>query len=192
LVVCHIGSGVSVSAIKNGAGVETTMGYSPVSGIPMGTRASDLDPGALLEIIRRKKMSPSEAVVYLNKDGGLLGLSGDGDIRRLLDRRAKGDMAATTALDIFAYHIQKAIAASTVALQGMDVLVLTGTAALRSSELRALITSHLAYLGVDIDTNRNDVLVGKEGVISIHNAEVKVVVMRTDEMREMARIADSY
>lgn len=190
LVVCHVGSGVSVSAVKNGTSVETTMGYSPVSGIPMGTRASDLDAGALLEIMRQKNMRPSEATLYLNTGGGLAGLAEDGDIRRLLDRRAKGDMSATMALDLFVYRIQKEIAASTVALQGIDALALTGTAAFRSSELRMLITNNLSYLGIDIDINRSDVLVGKEGVVSPHNAKVKVVVMRTDEMREMARIAE--
>ncbi|MEN9920487.1 MAG: acetate kinase [Candidatus Parcubacteria bacterium] len=191
LIVCHVGSGVSVTAVKSGASVETSMGYSPVSGVPMGTRASDIDTGALLEIIRRKDMSAAAAAVYVHKSGGLAGLAGDGDIRRLLDRRAKGDMSATMALDLFTYRIQKEIAAATVSLQGVDVLVLTGTAALRSSELRTLITNHLSYLGVDIDTNRNDVLVGKEGVVSTHNAKVKVVVMRTDEMREMAHIAEA-
>jgi acetate kinase len=191
MVVCHIGSGVSVTAVKNGTSVETTMGYSPVSGIPMGTRASDIDVGAFLEIMRQKNMRPSEASVYLNTGGGLAGLADDGDIRRLLDRRAKGDMSATLALDLFAYRIQKEIAAATVALQGIDALILTGTAAFRSSELRTLIGQDLSYLGVDIDSGRNDVLVGKEGVISLHNAKVKVVVMRTDEMREMARIAEN-
>ncbi|MBP6924623.1 MAG: acetate/propionate family kinase [Candidatus Pacebacteria bacterium] len=191
LVVCHVGSGVSVSAVKNGTSVETTMGYSPVSGIPMGTRASDLDAGAFLEIMRQKNMRPSEASVYLNTGGGLAGLAEDGDIRRLLDRRSKGDMSATLALDLFVYRIQKEIAASTVALQGIDALVLTGTAAFRSSELRSLISHNLSYLGIDIDSNRNDVLAGREGVVSVQNAKVKVIVMRTDEMREMARIAES-
>jgi acetate kinase len=192
MVVCHVGSGVSVTAVKNGMSVETTMGYSPVSGIPMGTRASDLDAGAMLEIMRGKSISVHEATMYVHKEGGLLGLAGDGDIRRLLDRRSKGDMSATTALELFAYRIQKAVAASTVSLQGIDALVLTGTAAIRSAELRLLITAHLSYLGIEIDSNRNDVLVGKEGVINIHNPKVKVIVMRTDEMREMARIAESF
>jgi acetate kinase len=191
LVVCHVGSGVSVTAVKNGSSVETTMGFSPVSGIPMGARASDLDPGALLEIMRQKNMRPSEATVYLHTGGGLAGLAGDGDIRRLLDRRSKGDMAATLALDLFVYRIQKAIAASTVSLQGIDALVLTGTAVFRSGELRTLITHNLLYLGIDIDSNRNDVLVGKEGVISQRNSGIKVVVMRTEEMREMSRISES-
>ncbi|HEY0964426.1 MAG TPA: hypothetical protein VGE31_01380 [Candidatus Paceibacterota bacterium] len=190
MVVCHIGNGVSVTAVKEGKSVETTMGYSPVSGIPMGTRASDLDSGSLLELMRIKNLRPSEATVYLHTSGGLMGLSGKGDIRHLLDRRANGDEVAIKALDLFIYHIQKSIVASTVALGGIDTLVFTGTAGLRSAELRTLIASGLTYMGIHIDETRNDTLVGKEGVISAHSDDIKVIVMRTDEMREMARIAD--
>lgn len=190
MIVCHVGSGVSVTAVKNGVSVETSMGYSPVSGIPMSTRASDLGADALLHIIREKKLKPSEAAVYLNRQGGLSGLAGDSDIRHLLDRRAKGELIATQTLDLFAYHIQKAIAASTVSLSGIDALVFTGTAGFRSSELRLILAKNLSYLGIVIDGEKNDVLVGKEGTISDHTAAVKVVVMRTDEMREIARVTE--
>lgn len=190
LIVCHIGNGVSVTAVKNGKSVETTMGYSPISGVPMGSRASDLDAGALLELMRVKNMRPSEAMVYLHTSGGLMGVAGDSDIRRLLDRRAHGDETAKKGLELFAYRIQKAIAAATVSLGGIDTLVLTGTAGFRSAEVRSLIVNGLGYLGVHIDDARNDMLVGKEGAVSKQSEPVKVLVMRTDEMREMARIAD--
>ncbi len=190
LIVCHVGSGVSVTAVKEGKSVETTMGYSPISGVPMGSRASDLDAGALLELMRVKNMRPSEALVYLHTSGGLMGLAGDSDIRRLLDRQAHGDENAKKTLELFAYRIQKAIAAATVSLGGIDTLVLTGTAGFRSAELRALIVNGLQYLGIHIDEGRNDTLVGKEGTISAQSEPLKVLVMRTDEMREMARIAD--
>jgi acetate kinase len=156
----------------------------------MGSRASDLDPGALLEIMRVKNMRPSEANVYLHTCGGLSGIAGDGDIRRLLDRRSHGDENADKALNLFRYRIQTAIMAATVPLGGLDTLVFTGTAGFRSAELRLLIAKDLAFFGIRIDDTRNDVLVGKEGVISAHSEEIKVVVMRTDEMREMARVAD--
>jgi acetate kinase len=190
MVVCHIGSGVSVTAVKRGVSVETSMGYSPVSGIPMSCRASDLGADALLQLMREKKMKPSEATVYLNRHGGLSGVAGDSDIRHLLDRRSKGEAVATQTLDLFAYHIQKAVAASTVSLGGIDALIFTGTAGFRSAELRTLVTKNLQYLGVVIDEEKNDVLVGKEGAISNHTTPVKVVVMRTDEMREIARVAE--
>lgn len=190
MVVCHIGSGVSVTAVNKGISVETSMGYSPVSGVPMSCRASDLGADALLHLMREKKLTTSEATAYINKQGGLAGLAGDSDVRHLLDRRSKGDQTAIQTLDLFVYHIQKAIAASTVSLGGINTLIFTGTAGFRSAELRALVTKNLNYLGIVIDGEKNDVLVGKEGVVSSRTSEVKIIVMRTDEMREIARIAE--
>ena len=190
LIVCHIGNGASVTAVKDGKSVDTTMGFSPASGLPMGSRAGDLDPEGLLELMRLKNLKTAETEVYLNTRGGLQGLSGDSDIRQLLDRRTKGDAVATGALDHFAYHVQKAIASFTVALGGLDMVVLTGTAAVRSSELRALLLGKLAHLGIVIDEDKNHALVGQDGTCSVHKSSVKVVVMRTDEMGEMAAIVD--
>ncbi len=191
MIVCHIGGGTSVTAVSKGVSVDTSMGFSPTSGIPTGSRASDLDPGALLECMRAKNFRAVEADMYINTRGGLLGSGGDSDIRRLLDKRIKGDVRATQALDMYVYHIQKAIAAQSVALGGIDVLALTGTAAVRSTELRAMIIERLTHLGINVNEERNDALVGKEGVISQRNSPVKVVVMRTDEMGEMAQAAES-
>ncbi len=190
MVVCHIGSGTSVTAVKDGKSVETTMGFSPSTGLPMGSRAGDIDTAALLELMRVKHWRPAEAEMYINTNGGLAGMTKESDIRRLLDRRSLNDATARQALEIFAYNIQKAIAAQTVALGGLDVLVLTATAAVRSSELRSMILEGLSHLGVQVSKDRNDLLVGKDGVISVRNSPVKVVVMRTDEMGEMAQVAD--
>lgn len=190
MIVCHIGSGTSVTAVKNGKSVETTMGFSPSTGLPMGSRGGDIDSAALLELMKVKHWRPADAEMYINTNGGLAGMAKESDIRRLLDRRAQNDAVATHALDVFAYHIQKAIAAQTVALGGLDVIVLTATAAIRSAELRSLIVQGLPHFGVQISKDRNDLLVGKEGVISVRNSVVKVVVMRTDEMGEMSQIAD--
>lgn len=192
MIVCHIGNGTSITAVKNRKSVETTMGFSPSTGLPMGSRAGDIDSAALLELMRVKNMRPSEAEMYINTNGGLAGMAKDSDIRRLLDRRAQNDATATHALNVFAYNIQKAVAAETVALGGLDVLVLTATAATRSTELRSLVLRDLSHLGIQISKDRNDMLVGKDGVISVRNSAVKVVVMRTDEMGEMAQIADRF
>lgn len=192
MIVCHIGNGTSVTAVRNGKSVETTMGFSPTTGLPMGSRAGDIDPAALLELMRAKNLRPADAEMYLNTNGGLMGLAGESDIRMLLVRRSQGDAEATQALSVFAYHIQKAIAAGTVALGGLDVLVLTATAAVRSSELRSLILDGVSHLGVQINKDRNDLLVSKDGVISMRNSPVKVVVMRTDEMGEMAYVASQF
>lgn len=189
-IVCHVGAGVSVTAVKDGKSVETSMGYSPSSGLPMGSRVGDIDPGGLLQLMRAKNLKPSEAEMYLHSKGGLLGLAETADIRHILDRRARGDAVAKQSLDLFIYHIQKAIAASTVSLGGVDMIVLTGTACTRSSELRALLMKDLEYLGLKIDEDRNDVLVGQDGVCSTQKSEVKVVTIRTDEMGEMAQAVE--
>ncbi|MCA9362745.1 acetate/propionate family kinase [Candidatus Kaiserbacteria bacterium] len=191
MIVCHIGSGASVTAVKAGRSVETTMGFSPTSGLPMSSRAGDLDAAALLELMRFKNLRLDDAEMYLNTRGGLAGLANEPDIRRLLDRRAQYDSTAKQALEKFAYSIQQAIAASTVSLGGLDVLVLTATAAVRSAELRHLILAELSHLGIVVSPDRNNALVGSDGVVSVRNSQVKVVVMRTDEMGEMANIAYS-
>lgn len=192
MIICHIGGGTSVTAVRNGKGVETTMGFSPSSGLPMGSRAGDLDAAAMIELMRVKNLRPADAEMYINTNGGLSGMAKDADIRRLLNRRAQNDAVATHALDVFAYKIQKEIAAQTVALGGLDALVLTATAAVRSSELRSLVLDGLSHLGVNISKDRNDLLVGKDGTINMRNSEVKVVVMRTDEMGEMSFIASQF
>ena len=192
VVVCHVGSGTSVTAVKKGWSVETTMGFSPSSGLVMGSRAGDLDGSALLELMRVKNLELREALTYINQRGGLVGLAEESDIRHLLDRRAHHDPVATGAIDTFVYGIQKAVAAQTVALGGLDVLVLTATAAVRSIELRRLILAGLTHLGLQVSDDRNNLLVGKDGLISTRNSAVKVVVMQTDEMGEMLGIAKQF
>lgn len=189
-VVCHVGAGVSVTAVKDGKSVDTSMGYSPTSGLPMGSQVGDIDPGGLLQLMRAKNLKPSEAEMYIHTKGGLYGLAETADIRHLLDGKARGDAIMSQTLELFLYHIQKQIAASTVALQGMDMLVLTGTACSRSSELRSMIGKGLEHLGVEIDADRNDVLVGQDGVCSSQKSAVKVVTIRTNEMGEMAQAVD--
>jgi acetate kinase len=192
LVVCTIGTSVSVTAVKNGISVETSMGYAPKSSVPTGSLIGDLDADALLEIMRIKNLKPAEALVYLHTAGGLQGMAGDSDLRRLIDRKANGDQVALHALQAFVYQIKKAIASCVVPLGGLDTIVLTGTAAFRSTELRQLILSDKDYFGLVLDVDKNDIMIGKEGVISAKQSLVKVVVMRADEMCEMARIATQF
>jgi len=188
LIVCHIGNGVSVTSVLKGKSVETTMGFAPASGLPMGSRAGDVDNTVLFELMKKHHWSAADAETYVNSRGGLVGLAGDSDIRILLERRAKGDEVAVNALNTFAYHIKKAIAAGMVALEGLDVLVLTATAAVRSSELRTLLLQNMSQFGIKLSAERNESITGREGVISPRNSLIKVIVMRTDEMGEMARV----
>ena len=191
LVVCHIGSGVSVTAVRDGVSVETTMGFSPGSGLVMGTRAGDVDAGALLELMRAHHWRPLDAQTFLQTGGGLVGLTGEADIRSLLDRVAQRDASAIAALEVFRYHIARAIAMSTAALSGVDAVVLTATAAERSPELRAHVLGNLSYLGICVDAERNEQVASRDAIISPYDSPVKVAVMRTDELGEIVRVVSS-
>jgi acetate kinase len=135
--------------------------------------------------MRHKNLRPAEAELYLDNNGGVYALAGTSDLHVLLKRIAQNDSQATHALDLLVYKIQLAIAAATVSLEGLDVLVFTGTAALRSPELRSGILRRLKHLQIAMNEERNNVAIGKDGVISERNSPVKVVVLKSDEMSEM-------
>lgn len=184
-VVCHIGSGVSVTAVAAGKSIDTTMGYAPGSGLVMGSRAGDIDPGALLVLMQAQNLKPSDAQVYLQTGGGLKALANEADLRVLLERRARGDAAAEKAITSFVYHIQKAIGSYVAVLGGLDTLIFTATASERSPALRALIVEKLSGLQVTLDTEKNEACVGRDGVLSPAHAEVSVVVIKTNEADEI-------
>lgn len=188
-IVCHVGSGVSVTALRDGVSVETSMGYSPESGLMMGTRSGDVDAGALLALMHEKRMMPFDAHVYLSTRGGLKGMLGNADLRYALERSAHGDAAAKKALSYFSYQIKKRVGAHFAVLGGLDAIVLTATAVFRNPDVRTLILSDLEALGVRLAVQRNQDLVGAEGFIHANGTAVKVAVMRTDEMGEVAKIA---
>lgn len=189
MVVCHIGSGVSVVALKNGVSIDASMGFTPGSGLMMGTRAGDLDPGALIYLLEQKGLSGEAAHHYVQKEGGFKGLIGNGDLRVALDRASKRDVPAKDAIDMFFYQIKKQIGASIAALGGIDALVLTATAAQRNPLVRTLVCSGLETFGIALDLERNDACVNRNGVISASGSSVTVAVICTDEMGEMARAA---
>lgn len=188
LVVCHIGSGVSVTAVKDGVSVDTSMGFSPGSGLIMGTRAGDVDTGALLELMRAKHWRPLDAQTFLQTSGGLAALAGESDIRTLLDRATHCDVTADHALRAFSFHVARAIATSAVSLGGIDGIVLTATAAERSPELRARLVQSAAFLGAILDADKNEMAVARDAVISAYGSPIKIATMRTDELGEIARI----
>jgi acetate kinase len=191
-VVCHIGSGVSVTAVKDGRSVETTMGYAPGSGLPMASRAGDVDAGALLALMQAKHWRPMDAELYLNTKGGLVGAAETSDLRQVIDRAAREEARARQALDTYLYHIARAVASATVPLGGMDSLIFTATAGERSSLVRSRIGAALTYLGVVIDVAKNESTHSADAVISSSEGRVKVAVIRTDEMGEMCRVAEGY
>jgi acetate kinase len=189
MIVCHIGSGVSVTALHDGVSIDTTMGFAPGSGLMMGTRAGDIDPSALLYILRKKGLQGIDAERYINEVCGIKGVLGTSDLRIALDRMARGEGKAIDAVRMYMYRIQKAIGAYVMALDGLDTLVLTATAAERNPAVRTLVCERLVAFGVSLDTHANDVLHDRMGVISTPESDVQVLVVPTDEMGEMARIA---
>lgn len=184
-IVCHIGETVTVSAVSKGKAVDVSGGFSPTSGFPIGSQAGDIDATALLKIMRHKNLRPAEAELYLDTSGGLYAMTGTSDLQVLLKRISQDDSRATQALDLLVYKIQQAIASSTVSLEGFDVLIFTGTTAVRSPELRSAILKKLKHLQILINEERNNMAIGKDGVISERNSPVKVVVLKSDEMSEM-------
>ena len=185
MIVCHIGSGVSVTALKNEKSIDTTMGYAPGSGLVMGSRAGDIDAGALLVLMQQKHMKPNDAQVYLQSNGGLKALGGESDLRLLLEGRARGDKQATTAVDAFIYHLQKTIGGYVAILGGLDTLILTATASERSPALRSLLLSSLAVLGIELDVSKSDGCINRDGVISKTESSVTVAVIKTAEADEI-------
>jgi acetate kinase len=188
VIVCHVGSGVSVTAIKDGKSVDTTMGFSPVTGLTMGTRAGDLDAGALLELMRVKHLSLKDAHTYIQTKGGIYGIAGVADLRVVIERADRNDEPSKQALEHFIYQLQKAIGAAAAALGGVDVIVLTATAMERNSYLRARLLSSLRYLGVVCDEERNELLHSRNGYVHATNSTVAVAVIKSAETDHMYRI----
>lgn len=192
VIVCHIGSGVSVTAVKNGKSVDTSMGYAPGSGLLMGSRAGDVPTGALLSLMQQKNLKPADALVYLQTHSGLKGLTGESDLRILLERRAQGHAKATAAIDSFIYHLQKAIGGYLATLGGADAIILTATASQRSPQLRQMLLQSLAPLGIMLDIEKNDATINKEAVISTNQSPIKVLVIKTNEADEILKNSELF
>ncbi len=188
-IVCHIGSGVSVTAIKDGESLDTSMGYAPGTGLIMRSRAGDLDTGALLALMKFKNLKPIDAETYIQTSGGLQGIASEMDLRQLLERKVCGDDVAEKAIASFVYQIQKNIGGYMAILGGLDMLIFTATAAERSPILRSLVIEKLSEWGLNLDSEKNELCVSKDGVISTQGSKTKIVVIKTDEEGEMLKIS---
>lgn len=190
VIVCHLGSGSSITAVKDGKSIDTSMGFTPLEGVVMATRTGDIDPGALLYLGKKLNLSFDGLDEYLNHKCGLLGLSGgkESGVRELIELEKAGDQNAKTALDVWAYRVKKYIGAYTAALGGLDLLIFTATIGERSFIMRERICDGLGNLGIAIDKEKNNQLDGgKSGFIENGPLPVKVVVVTTDEMRQIAK-----
>lgn len=181
IITCHVGNGGSITAIKDGKSIDTSMGFTPLEGLLMGTRTGDIDAGAVTYIMEKEGLSPKGISDYLNKKGGVAGVSGlSSDMRDIEAADKAGEPRAVLAMSMYAYRIKKYIGAYTAALGGVDVIVFTGGVGENQIGLRAQICNELAFMGIELDEVANDTK-GEEIVITKPTSKVKVVVVPTDE-----------
>ncbi len=181
LVNCHLGNGSSMSAVMDGKCQDTSMGLSPLAGVPMGTRCGDIDACVVQFLCNKYNMSVDECLTMLNKKSGVLGMSGvSSDFRDLEDGASKGNEACQLALDKFAYECAKYVGAYAAAMNGIDMLTFTAGVGENGSAVRAAICDYLGFLGIQIDPEKNDVH-GKEALISTPDSKVQVWVIPTNE-----------
>ena len=173
-VVCHLGQGASLCAVKGGKSVDTTMGLTPLGGIPMCARSGDLDPSVVTYLMKKEKLPPDEAELILNKESGILGLSGvSADFRDIEAEAAKGNKRAELAIDAYAYRVAQFIASYIVSLEGLDTIVFTAGIGENQFLARKRICENLKCFGVEIDDNKNNEF-RDEGRISSENSKVEV------------------
>ena len=188
LITAHLGNGASITAICNGQSVDTSMGFTPLPGLIMGTRSGDVDPALIFYLNARLGLSLAEIDAMLNKQSGLLGLCGDNDLRDIEERVDAGDADAALALDMYAYRIRKYIGAYVAALGRVDALVFTAGVGENSDVVRAKVCEGLSALGISLDPAKNVVTVrGKSGPIHNDESRVDILVIPTNEELEIAQ-----
>ena len=187
IISCHLGGSSSICAIRNGKSVDTSMGFSPQSGLPMSTRCGDLDPFAVLYVMKKENLTIDQARDILVKKSGLLGISGiSSDLRDIEEQAANGSSRAGLALDMFIYEARKYIGAYTAVLEGVDVIAFTGGIGENNINIRQRICKGLEFLGIIVDPERNNIK-AKEAVVSPESAVIKVMVIPANEELVVAR-----
>lgn len=189
IITCHLGNGSSLSAVVNGKCFDTSMGFTPLEGVPMGTRSGDIDPACLEFIMNKEGISIAEMLELLNKKSGVLGISGVGsDFRDLAKAKSEGNKRAELALNIFNYRVKKYIGSYIAAMGGVDCIVMTGGIGENNPYVRREITKGLEFMGIVVDEEKNNnVERGKIVEISDANSKVKVIVLPTNEELVIAR-----
>lgn len=187
IITCHIGNGASVTAVKFGKCVDTSMGLTPLAGVMMGSRSGDIDPSAVTYIMEKLGLQPQEMAEYLNKESGVLGISGvSSDMREVEAAAAEGNKRARLALEMYTYRIKKYIGAYAAAMGGVDIIVWTAGVGENQTDIRENSCKGLEFLGIKIDTEANKVK-GEEAIISAPDSKVTVCVIPTDEELMIAK-----
>jgi acetate kinase len=187
VITCHLGNGASVAAIDGGKSIDTSMGFTPLEGLIMGTRSGDLDPAVVPFLMEKEKMNSEQVSNFLNKKCGVMGISEvSSDFRVIEDAAAKGNDRAELALDMYYYRVRKYIGAYAAALGGVDAIVFTAGIGENSPEAREHVCKHLGFMGVELDLAKNKVR-GKEVDLSTIGAKVRVLLIPTNEELIIAR-----
>ncbi len=187
LITLHLGNGASAAAIKQGSSVDTSMGMTPLEGLVMGTRSGDIDPALLFYLMKQSGMSADELDKSLNNQSGLKGICGLNDMREILDEAEKGNDRAGLAIEMFCYRIKKYIGAYAAVLGRIDAIVFTGGIGENSAPIRHKVVKGLEYMGMVLDETKNAVAEGGVAEIQADNGSVRILVVKTDEEREIAR-----
>ena len=191
LITCHLGNGCSLTAIRGGRSLDTSMGFTPLEGLVMGSRSGDLDPAIILHIMGKEELSAGEASALLNKHSGLLGISGlSNDMRKLLEAEAAGNDRAKLAVDVFCYRLKKYIAAYVGVLGGLDAIAFAGGIGENAAPIRARCLAGLEVMGLHVDPARNQAAAGLDAEISPEGSAPRVFVVPTNEELLIAR--DTY
>jgi len=188
IITCHLGNGSSIAAIKYGKSIDTTMGFTPLEGLMMGTRCGDIDPAIPMFLMRNENMTHAEVDNILNKQSGVKGVSEvSSDMRDIEKAVENGDHQAMLALDIFTYRIKKYIGSYIAAMNGVDLIIFTAGIGERDKQVRKKVLIDMEFLGINFDNESNEATFGTFGVISTPESKVTVMVVPTNEELEIAQ-----
>ena len=187
IITCHLGNGSSIAAVQYGKCVDTSMGLTPLEGVPMGTRCGDIDPAIIEFLMKKENMDIEQMNAYLNKKSGVMGISGvSSDFRDISAAWRAGDERAKLALDVFCYHVKKYIGSYAAAMGGVDAVVFAGGIGENDIATRLACVEGLDFMGIEIDEKLNDMR-GEDKIVSPEGSKVKVLVIATDEEMMIAK-----
>lgn len=186
IITIHLGNGCSMAALQNGKTIDTSMGFGPMNGLIMGTRSGDIDPSVIFFLMKKLNKNAEEVNTLLQKESGMLGLTGYADLREITEKASNGNKNCKNALDLAIYRIQKYIGAFTAALNGLDAIVFTAGIGENSAIIRALVCKNLDFLGIDLDFDKNALKSKEIREIQKTTSKVKIFVIPTNEEIEIA------